>query len=105
MVGSTQKLYGRYSGAGLATKQIKNYLSSVSMLGVCEAMNMGIRYGLDPKVLMSVINTSSGWYYNSPDQNPITGVAVTAASANDFKGKFSTELCKDAIDMAVALSE
>ena len=93
------------SGAGLATKQINNYLSSVCILGVSEAMNMGIKYGSDPNVLASVINTSSGRCYNSSDQNPVKGVTPTAASANDFEGGFSSELCKGVIDMAIGLGK
>jgi 3-hydroxyisobutyrate dehydrogenase-like beta-hydroxyacid dehydrogenase len=91
------------AGAGLATKQINNYLSAVCILGVSEAMNMGIRYGLDPKVLAGVINVSSGKCYNSLDQNPVKGVTPSAASAKDFEGGFSTELCKGVVDMAVEL--
>lgn len=123
MIGGTKELYERAravvctmgkeqsifhcgpAGAGLATKQINNYLSAVSIIGVCEAMNMGERYGLDPKVLAGVINVSSGKCYNSFDQNPVKGVTPTAASANDFEGGFSTELCKGVIDMAVDLGK
>jgi len=47
-------------GAGLATKQINNYLSGIATIGTCEAMNMGMRYGLNPKVPAGVINVSSG---------------------------------------------
>jgi len=36
-------------GAGLATKQINNYLSGITTIGTCEAMNMSVGYGLDPK--------------------------------------------------------
>lgn len=92
-------------GAGLATKQINNYLSSVCILGVSEAMNMGLRYGLDPNVLAGVINVSSGHCYNSDEQNPVKGVTATAASAKDFEGGFSTELCKGVVDMAVQLGQ
>jgi 3-hydroxyisobutyrate dehydrogenase-like beta-hydroxyacid dehydrogenase len=119
MVGSTPELFARVkpivgmmgkevfhcgeAGAGLATKQINNYLSAVAILGTSEAMNMGIRYGLDPKVLAGVINVSSGRCYNSLDQNPVKGVTATAASAKDFEGGFSTELCKGVVDMAIDL--
>ncbi|KAI0457796.1 3-hydroxyisobutyrate dehydrogenase, variant [Xylaria acuta] len=92
-------------GAGLATKQINNYLSSVCTVGVCEAMNMGVKYGLDPKKLADVINVSSGRCYNSLDQNPIKGVTPGSASEKDFVGGFSVELCKGVLDMAVALGE
>jgi len=121
MVGGTEELFTRVkpiistmgknifhcgpAGAGLATKQINNYLSSICILGTSEAMNMGIRYGLDPKVLAGVINVSSGKNYNSLDQNPVKGVTSTAASAKDFEGGFSSELCKGVIDMAVDLGK
>ncbi|KAI1177464.1 3-hydroxyisobutyrate dehydrogenase, variant [Nemania sp. FL0916] len=93
------------SGAGLATKQINNYLSSVCTVGVCEAMNMGVKYGLDPKKLADVINVSSGRCYNSLDQNPVKGVTPGSASEKNFVGGFSVELCKGVLDMAVALGE
>ncbi|KAI0404348.1 3-hydroxyisobutyrate dehydrogenase, variant [Xylaria palmicola] len=93
------------AGAGLATKQINNYLSSVCTVGVCEAMNMGVKYGLDPKKLADVINVSSGRCYNSLDQNPVKGVTPGSASEKDFVGGFSVELCKGVLDMAVALGE
>jgi 3-hydroxyisobutyrate dehydrogenase-like beta-hydroxyacid dehydrogenase len=92
-------------GAGLATKQINNYLSAISIIGVSEAMNMGVRYGLDPVILAGVINVSSGKSYNSLDQNPVKGVTPTAASATNFEGGFSTELCKGVVDMAVGLGK
>lgn len=92
-------------GAGLATKAINNYLSFICTLGTCEAMNMGRLYGLDPKVLAGVINVSSGQNYNSRDQNPVKGVTATAASAKDFEGGFSMELCKGVVDMAIQLGE
>ena len=92
-------------GAGLATKQINNYLSSVCTIGVCEAMNMGLKYGLDAKVLGAVINSSSGRCYNSLEQNPVKGVTPGAASERDFAGGFSVELCKGVLDLAVALGD
>lgn len=92
-------------GAGLATKAINNFLSFVCTLGTCEAMNMGRLYGLDPNVLASVINVSSGQNYNSQKQNPVKGVEKTAAAAKDFEGGFSMELCKGVVDMALELGE
>lgn len=92
-------------GAGLATKQINNYLSSVCTIGVCEAMNMGVKYGLDPKILASVINVSSGRCYNSLEQNPVKGVTPGAASETDFVGGFSVEMCRSVLDMAIDLGK
>jgi 3-hydroxyisobutyrate dehydrogenase-like beta-hydroxyacid dehydrogenase len=91
------------AGAGLATKQINNYLSAVSMIGTSEAFNMGRLYGLDPKTLASVINVSTGRCYNSSEQNPVKGVTPTSAAARDFEGGFSMELCVGVLEQAMQL--
>lgn len=92
-------------GSGLATKQINNYLSCVTMVGVCEAMNMGLRAGLDPVKLSKVINVSTGACYNSAEQNPVKGVSPISSAHRDFNGGFTTEMCKGVLDMAVELGE
>ncbi|KAI8652221.1 hypothetical protein NCS57_01285100 [Fusarium keratoplasticum] len=93
------------SGAGLATKLINNYLSAINMIGVCEGMNMGRLYGLDPVLLAGVINSSTGMSRNSREQNPVKGVSSAASSATDFEGGFSTELCHGVLQMSMELSE
>lgn len=91
------------AGAGLATKQINNYLSAICIIGTSEAFNIGQRYGLDPKTLASVINVSTGMNYNSSFQNPVKGVTPTSAAAKDFEGGFSIELCTGVVEMAADL--
>jgi len=93
------------AGAGLATKQINNYLSAVCMVGTSEAFNMGRLYGLDPKVLASVINVSTGRNYNSDEQNPVKGVTPTSAAAKDFEGGFSMELCIGVLEQTMQLKK
>lgn len=92
-------------GAGLATKQVNNYLGFVSMLGVSEAFNIGRLYGLNPETLASVINVSTGFCYNSSSQNPVKGITKDAAASKDFEGGFSTELCKGVVEMALELGD
>lgn len=106
MMGSVEHIYlcGR-PGAGLATKQLNNYLGYVGYLGLCEVMNTGVRYGLDPATLAAVINASSGMNWNSLHHNPVKGVNPAASSANGFKGGFTTELAGGVIDDAVELME
>ncbi|KAK5083124.1 hypothetical protein LTR05_007007 [Lithohypha guttulata] len=105
-MGKKQNIYhcGK-QGAGLATKQINNYLGFVSMLGVSEAFNMGRLYGLNPKTLASVINVSTGRCYNSSSENPVKGVTENASTSKDFEGGFSIELCKGVVEMALQLGE
>lgn len=105
-MGKKQNIYhcGK-QGAGLATKQINNYLGFVSMLGVSEAFNMGRLYGLNPRTLASVINVSTGRCYNSSSENPVKGVTPTASVNKDFHGGFSIELCRGVVEMALELGE
>lgn len=93
------------AGAGLATKQINNYISGICMLGTAEAMNLGIRYGLDPKVLAGVINSSTGRSYNSIEQNPVKGISPNSSAERDFENGFSIELCKGVLHMAIDLGK
>lgn len=88
--------------AGLATKQINNYLSCITMLGTCEAMTLGQRSGLDPAKLASVIRVSTGACYNCGDQNPVRGVSDLSSASKDFEAGFTTEMAKGVLDMALA---
>ena len=92
-------------GAGLATKQINNYLSGICTIGTSEAMNMGIKYGLDAKVLAGVINVSSGRNYNSELMNPVKGVVPGNIADKDFQGGFSMELCTGVLKLGRQLGK
>ncbi|MBO9578081.1 MAG: NAD(P)-dependent oxidoreductase [Microbacteriaceae bacterium] len=47
-------------GAGHALKAINNLMSAIHLWGSSEAMLTGIAFGLDPEVMLEVINASSG---------------------------------------------
>lgn len=50
------------------------------------------RLGLDPKLLSSILNTSSGRCWSSDTYNPCPGVLENVPSSNDYKGGFGTSL-------------
>ncbi|KAJ2371879.1 hypothetical protein IW150_004392 [Coemansia sp. RSA 2607] len=79
-------------GAGQAAKICNNLLLAISMIGVAEAMNLGIRLGLDPTVLASIVNTSSGRCWSSDTANPVPNVIATAPSSKDYDGGFKSRL-------------
>ncbi len=92
-------------GAGLATKQLNNYLAYCSFLGLCEVMSAGVNYGLDPKTLSDVLNKSSGMTWNTLNHNPVKGVNPKSSASNDFKPGFTTELAAGVISDAIALMD
>lgn len=47
-------------GAGHALKALNNLLSATHLLATGEAMLAGTRFGIDPEVMLSVLNSSSG---------------------------------------------
>ena len=47
-------------GAGHALKALNNLLSATHLMATCEAMITGQRFGLDPSVMLDVLNSSSG---------------------------------------------
>lgn len=88
-------------GAGLQTKLLNNYLSSLTALATAEVMNIGIRGGLDACKLNEVINASSGMSFNSKVNNPVPGLTPNAPPSRGYKGGFSIELCLGVLELGV----
>jgi len=57
-------------GAGQTMKLANNYLSATAMVATSEAVVMGVKAGLDPKVMIDVINAGSGMNTASRDKFP-----------------------------------
>jgi len=52
-------------GAGHALKALNNLLSATTLLASAEALLVGRRFGLDPHVMLEVINGGSGRSYST----------------------------------------
>jgi len=89
-------------GSGLAAKLCNNMLLGITMAGTSEALNLGIRMGLDPKLLSGILNTSTGRCWSSDTYNPVPGVMENVPSANDYKGGFGTALIAKDLGLASA---
>lgn len=87
-------------GSGQAVKICNNMLLGISMIGTSEAMNLGIRLGIDPKVLLKVINSSSGRCWSSEVYCPVPGAMDNVPSSNDYKGGFQTKLMAKDLGLA-----
>jgi 3-hydroxyisobutyrate dehydrogenase-like beta-hydroxyacid dehydrogenase len=61
---------GEKSGAGQTMKLANNFLSATAMVATSEAIVMGVKSGLDPKVMIDVINAGSGMNTASRDKFP-----------------------------------
>nr|XP_033786663.1 3-hydroxyisobutyrate dehydrogenase, mitochondrial [Geotrypetes seraphini] len=87
-------------GTGQAAKVCNNMLLAITMIGTAEAMNLGIRLGLDPKLLAQILNMSSGRCWSSDTYNPVPGVMEGVPSANNYQGGFGTTLMTKDLGLA-----
>jgi 3-hydroxyisobutyrate dehydrogenase-like beta-hydroxyacid dehydrogenase len=61
---------GEKPGAGQTMKLANNFLSATAMVATSEAVVMGVKSGLDPKIMIDVINSGSGMNTASRDKFP-----------------------------------
>jgi len=53
-------ILGERPGAGQTMKLVNNVLSATAMAATSEAMVMGVKAGLDPRIMLDVINAGTG---------------------------------------------
>ncbi|KAL8572123.1 hypothetical protein ACOMHN_052920 [Nucella lapillus] len=87
-------------GTGQAAKICNNMLLAISMIGTAETMNMGMKLGLEPKLLAKVLNSSSGRCWSSELYNPVPGVLEGVPSSNNYQGGFGTALMTKDLGLA-----
>ena len=89
------------SGAGQAAKLCNNLLLGITMGAVSEAMHLGIKLGVDAKVLAQVINSSSGRSWSSDTYNPCPAVEMEGVpSTRNYEGGFAVDLMRKDLGLA-----
>jgi 3-hydroxyisobutyrate dehydrogenase len=92
------------AGAGQVAKGCNNMLLAIHMIGSCEALEMGVRNGLDPKVLSEIMLASSGRNWSLEVYNPYPGVMPTAPASNDYKPGFMVDLMVKDLGLALEIA-
>lgn len=92
-------------GAGQVAKGCNNMLLAIHMIGTTEALEMGVRNGLDPKVLSEIMLASSGRNWSLEVYNPYPGVMETAPASNDYQPGFMVDLMAKDLGLAMAIAE
>ena len=62
-------IYCGVNGNGQVAKIVNNMLLGISMIAASEAMNLGVRLGMDPKLLADIVNSSSGRCWSTDTYN------------------------------------
>ena len=86
---------GTKPGSGQTMKLANNFLSATAMVATSEAVVMGVKSGLDPKVMIDVINAGSGMNTASRDKFP------RAILPRTFDYGFTTALMVKDVRLAV----
>jgi len=94
------------AGSGLAAKICNNLMLGVEQIVAAEAMLLGQRLGLEPAVLASVINNSTGACWSSSVNNPVPGALPDKSPPCErgFEGGFATELMIKDLGLAMEIS-
>jgi len=80
------------AGNGQVAKVCNNMLLGISMIGTCEAFNLGRKLGLDPKVLFEISSKSSGQCWSMTAYCPAPGIVPTAPSNRDYQPGFAAAM-------------
>lgn len=92
-------------GAGQIAKACNNMLLAVLMAGTCEAINMGVKNGLDPAVLSEIMKQSSGGNWALNVYNPYPGVMANAPASKGYQGGFQVDLMIKDLGLATDISQ
>lgn len=92
-------------GSGVSGKLANNYILAINNIATAEAMNLGVRWGLDPKSLADMINSSTGRCWPSEVNNPVPGVVETAPASRGYEGGFGVSLMHKDLRLALTAAE
>ena len=84
-------------GAGNVVKLVNNMLAFINMMGVTEALLLGVKAGVDPDTLREVVQASSGDSF-------VWDGATRAILRDKLAPSFTTALASKDIDLAVDLA-
>ncbi|MGO4305936.1 NAD(P)-dependent oxidoreductase [Cupriavidus sp. RAF12] len=86
-------------GAGHAMKALNNYVSAAGLIATAEALIAGQRFGIDPNVMVDVLNSSTG--KNNTTENKAKQFMLSGA----FNSGFSLALMAKDVGIAAVLAE
>jgi 3-hydroxyisobutyrate dehydrogenase len=95
----SQVIHAGPLGAGHAVKALNNYVSAAGLVAACEAVIAGKRFGLDPAVVVDILNASTGM--NITTKNKMKPFMLSGA----FNAGFTTGLMAKDLRTALDLAE
>jgi 3-hydroxyisobutyrate dehydrogenase len=89
------------SGSGQVAKMCNNMLLAIHMIGSSEALKLGTKNGLDPKILSNIMLASSGSNWSLEKYNPFPGIMENSPASNQYKPGFMVDLMTKDLGLAM----
>lgn len=90
---------------GVTAKLTNNYCSALISLATAEAMNMGMRAGMDPRLIQRIFSKSTAQSTMCDRFNPVPGVCPDAPSSHGYEGGFKIQLMRKDFGLACQVAE
>lgn len=89
------------NSSGQIAKICNNLCLGITMAGLSESLALGVKLGIDAKVLSEIMAVSSGRCWSLDTYNPIPNVMENVPSSRDYDNGFSMELMTKDINIAL----
>lgn len=103
------------NGMGEVAKIANNLCLGITMVGLSESLALGVKLGIDPKILSDIMSVSTSRCWSIDTYNPIPGMLPNTPSSRDYENGFGMELitkdmkialeCAKSVDLDVELSK
>ncbi|OJI96672.1 hypothetical protein ASPVEDRAFT_36076 [Aspergillus versicolor CBS 583.65] len=93
------------AGTGVSAKLANNYILAITNIATAEAMNLGMRWGLDPKALAELVSASTGRCWPMDVNNPVPGVVEGAPASRNYEGGFGVSLMNKDLRLALTAAK
>jgi len=90
-----------HNGCGQIVKVCNNLALAIEMVGISEAMNLGVKLGMDPAIMASIFNSSTSRCWSSDSYNPVPGVMPNVPSSKGYEGGFGVDLMTKDLSLAI----
>jgi 3-hydroxyisobutyrate dehydrogenase len=89
------------NSSGQIAKICNNLCLGITMAGLSESLALGVKLGIDSKVLSEIMGVSSGRCWSLDTYNPIPNVMENVPSSRNYENGFSMELMTKDINIAL----
>jgi 3-hydroxyisobutyrate dehydrogenase len=86
---------------GLTAKLCNNYCSALIAIATSEAMTIGMKSGMSPRVLADVFHASTAQSAICDKWCPVPGIVPDAPSSHGYQGGFKVQLMRKDFNLAV----